>query len=248
MRRNHYVIKLAVVLAIITLGWMAAPGLRAPLPWAPMEIGGRLGMAAGIGSPDDAAVRHFPKLRTRASNRHLLEDENGKAFFMAGVCPQNMVHWSTPDQMDAYFADRQARHFNFAWVVVNGFDFPVAGSERPSTNPTDAHGNSMLLHGTSWNPQNLNPAYVASVDALSSLRQIMAYTCFWIRSVLVMILGPPALILPAIQMTRCDNGVNSGATATRTTPISISPWEMTDWFGRRSTALWTASRSTCRTG
>ena len=166
MRRNHYVIKLAVALAIIALGWMAAPGLRAPLPWAPMEIGGRLGMAAGNGSAGDAAVRDLPKLRTRASNRHLLEDENGTPFFMAGVCPQNMVHWSTPDQMDAYFADRQARHFNFAWIVVNGFDFPVAGSEKPSTNPTDAHGNSMLLHGTSWNPQNLNPAYVASVDAI----------------------------------------------------------------------------------
>ena len=53
--------------------------------------------------------------------------------------------------------------------MINGFE-PEHGvdmaSPRPAQNPTDARGNSMLLQGTSWNPQNLNPAYVASVDAL----------------------------------------------------------------------------------
>ena len=68
--------------------------------------------------------------------------------------------------MDAFFADRQKRHFNFAWVVINGFDNPVVGSEKPSTNTTNGRGNLMLLHGRSWNPQDLNPAYVASVDAI----------------------------------------------------------------------------------
>ncbi len=120
-------------------------------------------MAAGAGSADDVALHRLPKLRTRNANRHLIEDENGRPFFVAGVCPQSIVHWSTPAQMDAYFADRHAKHFNFAWVMINAFD---SAGKFDMTNPTDAYGHSMLLHGTSWNPRNLNPAYVASVDAV----------------------------------------------------------------------------------
>jgi len=100
----------------------------------------------------------------RSSNRHLLEDESGKPFFMAGVCPQNMVHWLTREQMDTYFADRQARLFNCAWVAINAF-LASAGTSA-ATNPVDAHGNKMLLKGESWRPDNLNPAYIASVDAV----------------------------------------------------------------------------------
>jgi len=148
---------------MIASGWVAAPGLRTSLLSAQTQIGERLGMTAGIGSAGEAAFRRLPMLRTRAGNRHLIEDQSGTPFFIAGVCPQNLIHWSTPDQMDAYFADRQKRHFNFAWVVINGFD---AAGKQVLTNPTDARGNSMLLSGTSWNPQNLNPAYVASVDAI----------------------------------------------------------------------------------
>jgi hypothetical protein len=119
------------------------------------------GQSAGAG---DGAVRSMPRLRVRPSNRHLLEDENGEPFFMAGVCPQNMVHWLTPKQMDTYFADRQARHFNCAEVMITAF---LANAETSSaTNPVNAQGNKMLLKGTSWSPQNLNPAYVASVDAV----------------------------------------------------------------------------------
>jgi Protein of unknown function (DUF4038)/Putative collagen-binding domain of a collagenase len=121
------------------------------------------GTAAGGGSAGEEAVRSMPKLRVRAGNRHLLEDENGKPFFVAGVCPQNMVQSFTREQMDTYFADWQARLFNCAWVSINAFS-PV--STDLATNPVDAHGNRMLLKGTSWSPQNLNPAYVASVDAV----------------------------------------------------------------------------------
>ena len=163
MQRNCHTTKWAVLIAMIASGWVAAPGLRTSLLSAQTQIGERLGMTAGIGSAGEAAFRRLPMLRTRAGNRHLIEDQSGTPFFIAGVCPQNLIHWSTPDQMDAYFADRQKRHFNFAWVVINGFD---AAGKQVLTNPTDARGNSMLLGGTSWNPQNLNPAYVASVDAI----------------------------------------------------------------------------------
>jgi hypothetical protein len=122
------------------------------------------GLAAEIGSAGDGAARSMPKLRVRASNRHLLEDENGKPFFVAGVCPQNMVHWLTREQMDTYFADRQTRLFNCAWVAINAFLAWAVTSA--ATNPMDAHRNKMLLKGTSWSPQNLNPAYIASVDAV----------------------------------------------------------------------------------
>jgi hypothetical protein len=161
---------LLVVAGIIVVGWVAAPGVRPARKFPRAQMREGLGMAAGIGSVSDAAaVPRLPKLRTRARNPHLLEDENGRPFFVAGVCPQNILHWCIPEQMDAYFADRQARHFNFAWVVINGFDMSNGlnmKSPMPATNSVDARGNSMLLEGTSWMPQNLNPAYVASVDAL----------------------------------------------------------------------------------
>jgi Protein of unknown function (DUF4038)/Putative collagen-binding domain of a collagenase len=147
----------------IALGWVVNPVLPRPSWLARDQTAEGLGMATDIGNADDAALPGLPKLRTRAANPHLIEDENGKPFFMAGVCPQSMVHWSTPEQMDAYFADRQKRHFNFAWVVINAFD---AAGKMALTNPTDAHGDSMLRHGTSWDPKNLNPAYVAFVDAM----------------------------------------------------------------------------------
>jgi len=67
--------------------------------------------------------------------------------------------------MDTYFAHRQAQHFNFAWVAINAFSSNDL-SGKPATNPVDASGNAMLLGGTSWTPQNLNPAYVKSVDAM----------------------------------------------------------------------------------
>jgi len=132
-------------------------------------MGRRPAMAAGVGNESEAAVPRFPKLRTRASNPHLIEDENGKPFFMAGLCPQNIMHWCTPEQMETYFADRQRRHFNFAWVMITGWNLSNGvdmASPRPAENSVDASGNPMLLKGTSWYPQNLNPAYVASVDAL----------------------------------------------------------------------------------
>lgn len=163
MQRYAYVIKWVSIFAIIALGCVAVPGLRTSLSWSHAEIGHARGTAADIASADDTPGRPLPKLRIRADNRHLIEDENGKPFFMAGVCPQSILHWSTREQMDTYFADRQKRLFNFAWVLINAFDSPGKFS---LTNPTDARGNSMLLHGSSWNPENLNPAYVASVDAL----------------------------------------------------------------------------------
>jgi Protein of unknown function (DUF4038)/Putative collagen-binding domain of a collagenase len=109
----------------------------------------------------------MPKLRVRASNRHLIEDENGKPFFMAGVSPHTIIHWLTPAQMDTYFADLEKRHFNFAWVMVNAIDDAINGAGNGDPNDSiDARGDHMLLHGASWDPKNLNPAYVAAVDAM----------------------------------------------------------------------------------
>jgi hypothetical protein len=116
-----------------------------------------------------APASRLPKLRTCAGNPHLVEDENGKPFFVAGFCPQNIIHWCTPAQMETYFADRQARHFNFAWVMITGWNVSNGSdmtAANPAENPVDASGNWMLLKGTTWSPHNLNPAYVASVDAL----------------------------------------------------------------------------------
>src|SRR5262245_17417889 len=112
MQRNDSVIRWAVVLTVIASTWGITSWVKAPLSLGGMPSGGRLGVSAG--SVSATAARHMSKLRTRARNRHLIEDENGIAFFIAGVCPQNLIHTSTPDQMDVYFAHRQAEHFNFA--------------------------------------------------------------------------------------------------------------------------------------
>lgn len=143
---------------------LSVTGILKGLSIHPSHSTAESGFAPAAGNAGDAAVRSMPKLRVRASNRHLLEDENGKPFFVAGVCPQNMVHWLTREQMDTYFADRQARHFNCAWVAINAFLEGAVTSA--ATNPVDAYGNKMLLNDSSWIPQNLNPAYVASVDAV----------------------------------------------------------------------------------
>ncbi len=163
MRGNYNVARWASVITIIAVVGSATFGMRGSSASARIQIGESFGMAAAIDSAGEAVVRRLPKLRTRPGNRHLIEDENGMPFFIAGVCPQSIIHWSTPDQMDAYFADRQAKHFNFAWVMINAFD---SAGKYDLTNPTDSRGNSMLLHGTNWNPRNLNPVYVASVDAM----------------------------------------------------------------------------------
>ena len=142
-----------------------------------------LAMAGGDNRTSAPASR-LPKLRTCAGNPHLIQDENGKPLSVAGFCPQNIIHWCTPAQMDAYFADRQARHFNFAWVMITGWNVNNGSdmtSASPAENPVDESGNWMLLKGTSWHPHNLNPAYVASVDAMVRSAALTASTCFWIR-------------------------------------------------------------------
>ena len=162
MPKKHQVAKWTTVGLVSVLGWLVTFGSRRPAERPRIAMGSPFGMAASFANSGEAAAS-MPKLRIRASNRHLIEDENGKPFFMAGVCPQGMIHWSTPAQMDAYFADREKRHFNFAWVVVNVWD---SAGKALVNNPTDARGDSMLQHGTSWDPKNLNPAYVAAVDAM----------------------------------------------------------------------------------
>ena len=163
MLRRHDIVRWACCFAIIAGGGGLGSALRRPVKFAPAPVGECLATASAFAGTAGAPIPSLPKLRIRAGNRHLIEDENGKPFFMAGVCPQSILHWCTPEQMDVYFADRAKRHFNFAWVVINAFD---SQGKDSLTNPTDARGHAMLLHGASWDPENLNPAYVASVDAM----------------------------------------------------------------------------------
>ena len=144
MQKNYSVIKWVVALAIIASGWGITSRLKTPLSLAGMPAGEGLGVSAG--SVADTTALRMPKLRIRAGNRHLIEDENGTSFFIAGVCPQNLIHTSTPEQMDVYFANRKTLHFNFAWVAINAFSSSDT-SGKPATNPVDASGNSMLLTG-----------------------------------------------------------------------------------------------------
>jgi hypothetical protein len=162
MQRNYCNIRWAIAFAIIAAGWGIALRLKTS---SVVGMPAEKGLDVSARSADYAAVPRMPKLRIGTRNRHLIEDENGTPFFITGVCPQNLIHTSTPEQMDIYFANRRTLHFNFAWVAINAFSGTTL-SAKPATNPVDAHGNSMLLGGTSWNPQNLNPSYVKSVDAM----------------------------------------------------------------------------------
>jgi hypothetical protein len=76
---------------------------------------------------------------------------------MAGTCPQNLVKDCKRAQVQAFFANRQAKHFNLAQV-------DIIALEREAPVPVDAYGNRLFLHGESFEPTNLNLAYLNSID------------------------------------------------------------------------------------
>jgi len=142
-------IRRGVSLVVLVLECTAFPALRTGLTPAHLQIAAETGKAA------EAAVPRLSKLRIRARNPYLIEDQRGRRSFMAGFCPQNIVHWCTPDQMDSYFAKRQAGYFNSAWVVINGFNLAtgkpdVLDDTEGAVTPVDARENAMLLSGTRW--------------------------------------------------------------------------------------------------
>jgi hypothetical protein len=62
-----------------------------------------------------------------SANRRYLVDQNNKPFLMAGDSPQGLMGLLSPQEVEKYFADRQAHGFNTAgWVDVAcaGRDFP----------------------------------------------------------------------------------------------------------------------------
>ena len=59
----------------------------------------------------------FP-LKLSANHRYLV-DQNNKPFLIVGDSPQGLMGRLSPDEVEKYFADRQARGFNTAgWVDV----------------------------------------------------------------------------------------------------------------------------------
>ena len=104
-----------------------------------------------------SSFAELPALRVRASNPRLIEDANGKPFFVAGTCPQNILRDCQRAQVDAFFANRQAKHFNLAQVNI----FSLIPT-RPD--PVDAYGNHFFLNGEGFEPSNINPAYMSSLD------------------------------------------------------------------------------------
>ena len=62
-----------------------------------------------------------------SENHRYLVDQNNKPFLIAGDSPQGLMGRLSPDEVDKYFADRQAHGFNTAgWIDVAcaGKDFP----------------------------------------------------------------------------------------------------------------------------
>jgi hypothetical protein len=124
-----------------------------------------------------ASAAELPKLRIRRAGvnaGHLIEDANGKPFFMAGICPQNLIQKLRTADMEAYFKARHEQGFNAAWVVISGWDhfgkppfLPNSHYDRED-DVHDAAGNAIKLDPKNINfaPPNLNMAYVHSVDQM----------------------------------------------------------------------------------
>ncbi len=130
-----------------TSGWTSALSDAAAAPADPLKV------SAG-------GSTHPPKLRIRTKGVKaypLIEDAKGKPFFLAGYCPQNIVRNCRRARVDALFANRQAKHFNLAQI-----DIIALARTRPD--PVDAYGNHFFLNGESFEPSNINPAYMTSLD------------------------------------------------------------------------------------
>lgn len=96
----------------------------------------------------------MPKLRIRTAGvnaGHLIEDANGKPFFMVGLCPQNLIQKLRTADMNAYFKARHDQGFNIAWVVISGWDHYAKPPFLPNSHYDleddvhDAEGNAIKL-------------------------------------------------------------------------------------------------------
>ncbi len=131
-------------------------------------------LTSSSSKPVESLAADLPKLRVRTAGPNalrLIEDVNGKPFFMAGWAPQNIVHTIPTSAMNDYFKTRHAQGFNTAWVVVSGW-IDAQGEDNP-IDQRDYAGNYMVLDRSnpSLTPSNLNEAYIASVDAMVKAAQ-----------------------------------------------------------------------------
>jgi len=115
------------------------------------------------GTYSGGGLQDLPALRVRASNPRLIEDVNGMPFFFAGSCPQSMIHDCNSSDVDAFFANRQAKHFNVAQV-----DIFAPGAGNNLKDPTDVYGNHFFLNGESFDSSNINNNYMKSLDYIIS--------------------------------------------------------------------------------
>ncbi len=138
---------------------------------------GLIGLTAMLGLAGVAGAAEMPRLRIRTAGvnaHHLIEDANGKAFFMVGICPQNFLQKVSTADMNAYFKVRHDQGFNVAWVMISGWNhfgkppFLPGGNYSLEDDVRDAAGNAIKLDpkDLDFAPPNLNMAYVKSVDQM----------------------------------------------------------------------------------
>jgi len=119
----------------------------------------------------------LPRLLVRTAGvnaGHLIQDANGKLFFMVGICPQNLIQKVRTADIDKYFKARHEQGFNIAWVMISGWDHFGGPPFLPNSHydleddVRDAAGNAIKLDPKNINfaPPNLNMAYVHSVDQM----------------------------------------------------------------------------------
>jgi hypothetical protein len=102
-----------------------APGIALGLSGA-LAVGAAQAQSTGPEAPPRASYRPVYPLKLSYNHRYLV-DQNNKPFLIVGDSPQGLMGRLSPQEVEEYFADRQAHGFNTAgWIDVGcaGRDFP----------------------------------------------------------------------------------------------------------------------------
>jgi hypothetical protein len=122
-------------------------------------VGLRLAASRARGIQTPSASR-FP-LSIHASGRYLI-DANDDPFLLVGESCWLMLHRRTSSEIDSYIADRTARGFNAAMLILMCDSGAIGGGYVGDNN---ANGDA-AFSGTPLIPANIVPAYWAHVDAM----------------------------------------------------------------------------------
>lgn len=123
--------------------------------------------AQSAGPASRSAIRPAYPLKLSANRRYLV-DQNNKPFLIVGDSPQGLMGRLSPEEMEKYFADREAHGFNSAgWV-----DVTCAGQDYPDNTTAGTYDGILPFNGyveggtdfTHYDLSKPNEAYFKRLD------------------------------------------------------------------------------------